>query len=109
MYCEFSCEQSEYGYFISLNGETDDELIAQKLDINYKIYVQLLLYYRAFLTEWGYMFVTKEQCEIFISKELKTENYLNFKWNTQYDIQPIIEEKLTKIKIGKNRKINIIE
>ena len=52
MYCEFSCEQSEYGYFISLNGETDDELIAQKLNIEYNNYVQLLLYYRAFLTEW---------------------------------------------------------
>ena len=48
MYCEFTCEQGEYGYFISLNGETDDESIAQKLNINYNDYAQLLFYYQAF-------------------------------------------------------------
>ena len=109
MYYEFLHEKSEYRYFISLNGETDDELIAQKLNISYNNYVQLLLYYWTFLTEWEYIFMTKEQCEIFISKELKSKNYLNFKCNTQCDVQPIVEEKITKTKIGKTRKINIIE
>jgi len=51
------------------------------------------------------MFVTKKQCEIFISKELKNKNYLNFQCNNIKSMN----EKSIEIKTGKKRKINIIE